>query len=427
MAYKNERGFKTVKVDGQDDVVADGATDQIEFVASSGMTITTDASTDSITFASSGGGGTSISDSDGDTKVQVEESSDEDKIRFDTAGSQRMVITDAGKVGIGVAAPQYMVDVSGDIRVRGGDIRDNSGNAAITMDGSANVTVPNNLVVDGNGSTGGITITDGSIAMRTGTGSVAQIDMYCESSNAHKVSIKAPAHASFSGDVNFRLPASHGSSGQALITDGSGNTSWSTISGGGGSVRTVGVDTDGNGSTDNTLETSESLILKAGTNVTMSETGGVVTINSSASGGGGSSESSDSYTLGYATLNASTSGTVSGALTVPAGKTITGFSMHVDTAFVHSYGGSYHTGHLSIDGSGLSPTNSSDTIIQPKAAYEQYGSVSSGTGYWGTAGAHAASMTRLVVGSSNLDIDFKWLSQSQTLTAGSATIKVYYI
>ena len=29
MAYKNERGFKTVKVDGQDDVVADGATDQI--------------------------------------------------------------------------------------------------------------------------------------------------------------------------------------------------------------------------------------------------------------------------------------------------------------------------------------------------------------------------------------------------------------
>ena len=251
--------------------------------------------------------------------------------------------------------------------------------------------------------------------------------MYCESSNAHKVSIKAPAHASFSGDVNFRLPASHGSSGQALITDGSGNTSWSTISGGGGSVRTVGVDTDGNGSTDNTLETSESLILKAGTNVTMSETGGVVTINSSASGGGGSSESSDSYTLGYATLNASTSGTVSGALTVPAGKTITGFSMHVDTAFVHSYGGSYHTGHLSIDGSGLSPTNSSDTIIQPKAAYEQYGSVSSGTGYWGTAGAHAASMTRLVVGSSNLDIDFKWLSQSQTLTAGSATIKVYYI
>jgi hypothetical protein len=43
---------------------------------------------------------TSISDTDGDTKIQVEESADEDKIRFDTAGVQRMVI-DSNGVGIG--------------------------------------------------------------------------------------------------------------------------------------------------------------------------------------------------------------------------------------------------------------------------------------------------------------------------------------
>ena len=43
---------------------------------------------------------TQLSDADGDTKVQVEESSDEDKIRFDTAGSERMVIDDAGKTTI---------------------------------------------------------------------------------------------------------------------------------------------------------------------------------------------------------------------------------------------------------------------------------------------------------------------------------------
>ena len=41
-----------------------------------------------------------LSDADGDTKVQVEESSDEDKIRFDTAGSERMVI-DSSSVLIG--------------------------------------------------------------------------------------------------------------------------------------------------------------------------------------------------------------------------------------------------------------------------------------------------------------------------------------
>lgn len=47
-----------------------------------------------LTFATVAGasGGTSISDSDGDTKIQVEESSDEDQIRFDAAGTERMRI-----------------------------------------------------------------------------------------------------------------------------------------------------------------------------------------------------------------------------------------------------------------------------------------------------------------------------------------------
>jgi len=39
-----------------------------------------------------------LKDADGDTKVQVEESSDEDKIRFDTAGTQRMEIDNSGNV-----------------------------------------------------------------------------------------------------------------------------------------------------------------------------------------------------------------------------------------------------------------------------------------------------------------------------------------
>ena len=42
--------------------------------------------------ASGGGGGTSISDADANTKIQVEESSDENIIRFDTAGTEVMKI-----------------------------------------------------------------------------------------------------------------------------------------------------------------------------------------------------------------------------------------------------------------------------------------------------------------------------------------------
>ncbi|MBG17418.1 MAG: hypothetical protein CMB77_03610 [Euryarchaeota archaeon] len=58
-----------------------------------------------------------LEDKDGDTKVQVEESSDEDKIRFDTAGTERMIITDAGLVGIGTSSPISELDVAGKISI----------------------------------------------------------------------------------------------------------------------------------------------------------------------------------------------------------------------------------------------------------------------------------------------------------------------
>jgi hypothetical protein len=50
-------------------------------------------------------------DADGDTKIQVEESSDEDKIRFDTAGTERMIIDETGKVGIGTDSPDAPLHV----------------------------------------------------------------------------------------------------------------------------------------------------------------------------------------------------------------------------------------------------------------------------------------------------------------------------
>lgn len=51
--------FKTIAVSGQSDVVADSATDTLTLVAGTNMTITTNASTDTITFESSGSGGSS--------------------------------------------------------------------------------------------------------------------------------------------------------------------------------------------------------------------------------------------------------------------------------------------------------------------------------------------------------------------------------
>ena len=56
-------------------------------------------------------GGTALADADGDTLIQVEESADEDTIRFDTLGSERMVIKPDGKVGIGTTSPANTLHV----------------------------------------------------------------------------------------------------------------------------------------------------------------------------------------------------------------------------------------------------------------------------------------------------------------------------
>ena len=83
----------------------------------------------------------------------------------------------------------------------------------------------------GNGSSGGVTIADGAISIRTGTGSVAYIDLYCEVSNAHRVRLQSPAHSAYSGNVTLTLPTSTGTIARTAdipsdtdgLTEGSSN------------------------------------------------------------------------------------------------------------------------------------------------------------------------------------------------------------
>ena len=135
--------FSTLAVAGQSNVVADSDTDTLTLAAGTGMTLTTDASTDTITFASTGGsagsmpvtlsGGTSdpinlssistigaipftgfdgstdnidltgtsqtvttFADNDGDTKLEVERSSDNDTVHIKAGGTDVLTATSSG-------------------------------------------------------------------------------------------------------------------------------------------------------------------------------------------------------------------------------------------------------------------------------------------------------------------------------------------
>ncbi len=86
----------------------------------------------------------SITDADGDTKIQVEEGSDEDIIRFDTAGSERMTIAADGTVTI-----------TGDLTVNGTTTEISS--TTITVDDKnieiGSVASPSDTTADGGGLT----------------------------------------------------------------------------------------------------------------------------------------------------------------------------------------------------------------------------------------------------------------------------------
>ena len=74
--------------------------------------------------------------------------------------------------------------------------------ANLTFDGTS-------LIAGGDGSSGGVTVTDGQIDIRTGTGSVAKMKFYCESSNAHAQTLQAQPHSAASSAV-LTLPSATG-------------------------------------------------------------------------------------------------------------------------------------------------------------------------------------------------------------------------
>ncbi|MDB4730470.1 tail fiber domain-containing protein [Akkermansiaceae bacterium] len=76
-----------------------------------------------------------VQDADGDTKIQVEESSDEDKIRFDTGGTERMIIDSTG-VGIGTSSPARALEINSGSSPIIESVASGSNNSSLRLRGS---------------------------------------------------------------------------------------------------------------------------------------------------------------------------------------------------------------------------------------------------------------------------------------------------
>jgi hypothetical protein len=109
-------------------------------------------------------------------------------------------ITAAGS-GINAVVDDTSPQLGGDLDVNGNDIVSTSNaNIDILPNGTGVVNL------DGNGSSGGVSISDGLVDIRTGTGTRSQVKFYCESSNAHAQTVQPQPHSA-SVTNTLTLPA----------------------------------------------------------------------------------------------------------------------------------------------------------------------------------------------------------------------------
>ena len=144
----------------------------------------------------------------GQTQETTVDTSNDLVLMFDNSASALRKVPVTNLVSAAGGLSDVVSDTSpqlgGDLDVNGNDIVSvSNGDINLLPNGSGKV------IIDGNGSSGGVSITDGLIDIRTGTGDVTKVKFYCESSNAHAQTLQAQPHSASSSAV-LTLPVATG-------------------------------------------------------------------------------------------------------------------------------------------------------------------------------------------------------------------------
>ena len=183
----------------------------------------------------------------------------------------------------------------------GGDLDVNSNDIVSTS--NANISLlPNGtgkVVIDGNGSSGGVSIDDGNIDIRTATGAVSKIKFYCESSNAHAQTLQAQPHSAASSAV-LTLPVA---TGTLIGTGDTGSVSNTMLAGSIAASKLAG-------SIGNAKLSNSSITVSDGSSSTATALGGTITFS------GTSNEVDVAESSGTITIGLPNDVTITGNLTV---------------------------------------------------------------------------------------------------------------
>ena len=190
----NQNAFSNIAVSGQSTVAADSTTDTLNLVAGSNVTITTNASGDSVTIASTD---TNTTYSVGDGGLTQNNFTNTLKSKLD--GIATSAIADI----VNDSSPQ----LGGNLDVQSSEITTSTSNGNIKLNPNGTGVVE----IKGDG---------------TSSGTVGTLQLNC-SNNNHGIKLKSPPH---SAGANYTLTFPNSiTNGQFLKTDGSGNLSWAAV------------------------------------------------------------------------------------------------------------------------------------------------------------------------------------------------------